>query len=110
MPEDGLSQYSLRLVLVLAATAAVVVLAGFFSDLVRYVCIGVIVVATLLCADERRRRGGGWWTLLGVGALLSIAGAGLAEVQDTIGGLLAVVGGALVVIGAVIGFPADDVG
>ena len=107
---DGtLSQVSLRLTLVVAVLAAVAVLTGLFSDPVRYGCVGVIALAALATAGERRRQGGGWWALLAVGALVSIAGAGVAELNDTIGGLLAVAGGALVVIAATIGFPVDDV-
>ena len=105
---DGLSQSALRTALVLASVAAVVVLADLFSDAVRYGCLGVIVLATLFTAGERGRRGGGWWTILGIGAALSVIGAGLAELSETAGGLVAVAGGALVVIGSVIGFPADE--
>jgi hypothetical protein len=106
--DGSLSQVSLRLLLLIAGAAAVAVLTGLFSDPVRYGCLGVIVLATLATAAERHRAGGGWWSLLGAGALLSAAGAGLAELNDTAGGLIAVVGGALVVIAATIGFPVDD--
>ena len=106
--DGSLSQFSLRLLLLVAATAAVAVLTGLFSDPVRYGCVGVMALATVATASERRRPGGGWWTILGAGTLLSAAGAGLAEMNDTLGGLLAVVGGALVVIAATIGFPVDD--
>lgn len=106
--DAGLSQFSLRLALVAAAVCAVAVLTGVFSDPVRYACLGVVVVATLATVTERRRPGGGWWTLLAAGAVLSVAGAGLAELNDTAGGLVAVIGGALVVIAATIGFPAGE--
>ncbi len=106
--EGNLSQFSLRLALIVAATAAVLVLTGIFSDPVRYVCLGVVTLATLATATERRRTGGGWWTLLAAGTVLSLVGAGLAELNDTVGGLFAVVGGALVVIAATIGFPVED--
>lgn len=106
--DEGLSQSVLRTALVFAALTAVVVLAGLFSDVVRYGCVGVIVVATIVTAGERSRQGGGWWNILAIGAALSAVGAGVAEASDTIGGLLAVAGGVLVVIGSVIGFPADE--
>lgn len=105
---DGLSQAGLRGALLTATLAALVVLAGLFSETVRYVCLGLIVAAALLCAGERRRPGGGWWLILGVGTGLSVAGAALAEASETAGGLVAVIGGALVVIGATVGFPAGD--
>lgn len=104
---EGLSQSVLRTALVLASLAAVVILAGLFSGGVRYGCLGVIVLATLITAGERGREGGGWWTILGAGAMLSAIGAGVSEVSETVGGLVAVGGGALVVVGSVIGFPAD---
>lgn len=106
--EGRLSQFSLRLTLIVAALAAVIVLAGLFSDAVRYACLGVVALAALLAASERHQPGGGWWVILGAGAGLSLVGAGIAELSDTVGGLIAVVGGALVVIGATVGFPVDD--
>jgi hypothetical protein len=104
----GLSQFALRLVLIVATVASVVVMTGLFSDEVRYGCLGLVAVAALATAPERRRVGGGWWTLLVAGAALSVIGAGLAEISETAGGLVAVAGGALVVIGATVGFPVDD--
>ena len=106
--DQGLSQSALRTALVIASLAAVVILAGLFSDVVRYAALGVIVVATLVTAGERSRKGGGWWTLLGVGAALSAIGAGLSELSETVGGLIAVIGGVMVVVASVIGFPADE--
>jgi hypothetical protein len=104
---EALSQFSLRLALVIAAVAAVAVLTGLFSDPVRYGCLAVIALVALVTSPERRRAGGGWWALLAAGAVLSAVGAGVAELNDTIGGLIAVVGGALVVIAATVGFPVD---
>jgi len=106
--DQGLSQSALRTALVFAALAAVVILAGLFTDAVRYVCLGVIVLATLVTAGERGRQGGGWWAIMGIGAALSAIGAGVSEVSETAGGLVAVAGGVLVVVGAVVGFPADE--
>lgn len=103
--DANLPQGALRLALIAATLAAAVVLTGLFSDPVRYACVGVIALVALLAAAERRRPGGGWWSLLAAGAGLSIAGAALAELSEGAGGLVAVLGGALVVIGATIGFP-----
>ena len=106
--EEGLSQSALRATLVAASVAAVLILAGLFSDAVRYVCLGLIILATVVTAGERSREGGGWWTVLGAGAALSALGAGVALLEDSVGGLIAVIGGVLVVIGSVIGFPVDE--
>lgn len=108
MAEDGLSQYALRASLVAAALASLLILTGVFGDVVAYVCLGVVVTATLLTSPERQRPGGGWWSILGAGAALSVAGAGIAELSDTVGGILAVIGGVLVVTGATVGFPVDE--
>ena len=37
--------------------------------------------------------------------MASITGAAVAELSETVGGLIAVVGGVLVVVGATVGFP-----
>jgi len=106
--DEGLSQSALRTALVVAALAAVVILAGLFSDAVRYGFLGAIILATFVTAGERGRRGGGWWAVLGAGTALSVVGAGISEVSETVGGLIAVIGGVLVVVGSAIGFPADE--
>lgn len=102
---SGASLAVLRGTLIIAALAALVVLAGVFGDAVRYGCLALIALATLLTVTERRRPGGGWWNALGLGAGLALAGAALAEASETAGGLVTVVGGALVVIAATVGFP-----
>ena len=78
-----------------------------FSAPVRLAALGVILLGAALTAGERRRRGGGWWMLIAAGTVISIVGVGLAEVADTPGGIAAIVGSALVLIGATIGFPVD---
>jgi hypothetical protein len=71
------------------------------------VALGVIVLGTLLAAPAGRGQGGGWWTLLAIGAALSVAGALLALLSDTVGGLVTLLGGVAVVSGAAMGFPLD---
>ncbi len=77
--DEGLSQSALRTALVLASIAAVVILAGLFSDVVRYVCVGVIVLAALVTASERSRQAEAGGRILGAGAALSAIGAGVAQ-------------------------------
>ena len=88
-----------------AVLAALAILVSLFGDIVQIACLAVIALATILAAPMRRAAGGGWWSLLAVGAVASIAGAALAQLTETVGGLVAVVGGVLVVVGATIGFP-----
>jgi hypothetical protein len=50
----------------------------------------------------------GWWDLLAAGVGLSILGAHLADAAGTLGGIVAIVGAALVLVGATIGFPPGE--
>ena len=100
-----LDERALQVALLAAALASLVVLVDLFGDAVRIGCLVVVALAVVLTAPARRVRGGGWWTLLAGGAVAAIAGAGIAQVAETVGGLIAAVGGVLVVIAATIGFP-----
>jgi hypothetical protein len=97
-----------QVALPLAAIASLAILVGLLSDVAAAVCLGIIAVCTVITAPARNRAGGGWWNMLALGALVSIAGAGIALAADTVGGLIAAVGGVLVVVAATIGFPTDE--
>lgn len=103
--DRALGDRTLQVVLGGAALAALAILVSLFGDAVTAGCLAVIALATVLTAPARHGVGGGWWSLLAIGAVASIAGAGLAQLTETVGGLVAVVGGVLVVVGATIGFP-----
>lgn len=103
-----LGDRGLQVALLAAAAAALAILVSLFGDAVRIGCLAVIVLATIVTAPRRRARGGGWWSLLAAGALASVVGFGLAELTETVGGLVAVVGGVLVVVAAAIGFPLSE--
>jgi hypothetical protein len=103
-----LTSLGLQVALLAAAAAALAILVSLFGDPVRIGCLAVIGLATIVTAPQRRVRGGGWWSLLAAGAVASVAGFGLAELTETVGGLVAVVGGVLVVVAAAIGFPLSD--
>jgi hypothetical protein len=100
-----LGERGLQVGLVVAMVASVIVLLGLFSDVARVGCLVVMAGVVLLSASARAERGGGWWVLLAVGVGASIAGAVIAQGAQTIGGLIAVIGGVLVVIAAAIGLP-----
>ena len=98
----------LQLVLLVAALAAGAIMAGVFPTGIQLVCLALIVGAAAITAGERTRSGGGWWILLAAGALCSVLGAALAEASEaaeTVGGLIAIAGSALVLIAAAVGFP-----
>lgn len=100
-----LGHRALQVTLALAALAALAILVSLFGDAVLAGCLAVIALCTVLTAPERRQPGGGWWSLLAIGAVASLFGAALAQLAETPGGLIAAIGGVLVVIGAAIGFP-----
>jgi hypothetical protein len=106
-----LSLRPLQLVLIAAAAAAIVVMAGLFSTGVRLACLGAVVAAAWATEPERHRSGGGWWMLIAAGAALSIAGLAveeLSEAAETVAGIVAIAGAALVIVGATVGFPLGD--
>jgi uncharacterized RDD family membrane protein YckC len=98
----------LQLALIAVGLAALVVMAGLFSTGVRVACLVAVVAGAWWTEPERGRRWGGWWILVGLGAALAVVGfvvAELSERAETPAGIAAIVGCALVVIGATIGFP-----
>jgi len=98
----------LQVTLIVVGLAALVVMAGLFSTAVRVACLVVVIVGAWWTEPERSRRGGGWWLLVGVGAALAAVGFVVAELSErsvTPAGIAAIIGCALVVIGATIGFP-----
>jgi hypothetical protein len=102
-----LGERGIQVALLVAAVASLIVLLGLFSVAARVGCLVVMAGVVVLSAPARAQRGGGWWVVLAVGAGASIGGAVIAQGAQTIGGLIALIGGVLVVIAAAIGFPAS---
>jgi uncharacterized membrane protein YhaH (DUF805 family) len=92
---------------VAAAFAALFVVLGLFSSGFRVFCLVVIAAATVAAGPARATGEGGWWWLLAGGAALSILGAIVAQPSATLGGLMALIGGLLVIGAAAIGFPRE---
>ena len=97
----------LRIALVVAAIAAFIVVLGIFGAALRIACLVLIALATAVALPLRPRDGGGWWWILAGGAVASIAGAIIAQSAVTPGGLLALLGGLAVIVGAAVGFPRE---
>ncbi|MGZ5419987.1 MAG: hypothetical protein ACXWES_05670 [Solirubrobacterales bacterium] len=96
----------LRGVLVLAAAGAVLVLLGFLGTIAELVGVGLVALAALLTAEQ----GAGWRRMLVLGAVFCAVGVPLSLLLETIGGLLAGIGGALVIIAVAFGWPSANAG
>jgi hypothetical protein len=99
----------LRVSLLLAAIGAAVILLRVFGETASFAGLAAIIAGTVLAAPYAPppdAPGRGWWTLLAGGAVITLVAAGLHFLSETAGGLLAVLGCVLVVIGVALGFPA----
>jgi hypothetical protein len=102
------SQRSLQIQLGVAAIGAVIILLGLFGTIASLIGLIMVVAGTVLSAPSAPppgQPGRGWWTMLATGAGASVAGALISLVADTLGGLIAAIGGVLVVIAVALGFP-----
>ncbi len=79
-----------------------------FSSGVRWGCVAALAAVAVYTSPERRRAGSGWWAIFVVGLGISILAGLLAGAAETVGGILALVGGALVIIASAIGFPPGE--
>jgi hypothetical protein len=102
------SETALRIALVAAGICAVIVVLGLFGTGVRIFCLVLITLAALVASPLRAADGGGWWWILAGGAAASVAGAIMAQPAATIGGIVALIGGLAVIVGAAIGFPTEE--
>lgn len=100
------SQRGVQVALSASAVAALIILLGLFSPAVSVAALVVIVLGTVLTAPAAS--GGSWWALLAAGAALSVGAALLQFSSDTLGGLVAVIGGLLVLIAVSLGFPLEN--
>lgn len=91
--------------LILAALGAVLILLAILGDTADLIGLAAILLGTALTARVGRAPGNGWWSLLASGALLSVIGALLSPASDAVGGLIALIGGVAVLVGAAFGFP-----
>jgi hypothetical protein len=99
---------SLRAALIAAAIATVIVSLDLFSAGIRWACLALIVVIAALTSSERRRPGSGWWDIYVAGAGVAILGALLAGADETVGGIVAIVGGAMLLVACAVGFPPGE--
>jgi hypothetical protein len=98
-----LSVRAVQVALIAAGIGAVVILLQLFGRPVQVAALVIIVLAALITAPAGRRYGGRWWPLLVLGAVLSVGGALIAQGPQALGGLIALIGGIIVIIAAAIG-------
>ena len=98
----------LRAVLLVAAVAAGIVMLNLFSSGVRWGSVAALAAIAVLTSPERQRAGSGWWDIYVVGLGITVLGGLLAGAAATLGGILALVGGALISVACAIGFPPGE--
>ena len=101
--EAEAGERGLQISLALAGAGALLVLLGLFGTVAGVVGLGLMVAGTVLSAPYAPERG--WWGMLATGAAISVAAALIQIPLDTLGGLLAVLGGVLVLVAAALGLP-----
>jgi len=96
-----------RVLLLIAAAGAVAVLLSFLGRLAELAGVIAIAAAALLAPAAGAGGAGGvrWQRLLGAGAVICAVALPLSLVFDTIGGLLAGAGAALVIVAVAFGWP-----
>ena len=100
-----MSRKLIQIALLIAGAGAVVILLGVLGTAADVIGLGAIVLGTVLTAPAGRREGNGWWSMLAVGMILSVLGALLSLAADSVGGLVALIGGIVVITGSAFGFP-----
>jgi hypothetical protein len=103
-----LSPFRLQTMLVVGVIGAALILVhllGTGGNIAGFALMALATVLTASSAPQRGSDGVNWWRLLLVGTLMALVGVPLALGLETVGGLLAAAGGAVFVVGAVLGFP-----
>jgi hypothetical protein len=106
-----ISRRRVEVPLAVAGIGAIVVLLPFLGTIPQICGVVAIVLGTVMTAPPPSERGAPefagvhWWSLLAAGAVCAVLSVPVELLLDTIGGLLAGIGGALALIGVVFGFP-----
>lgn len=95
----------------IAGFGSLLILLDFFGTPVRVVGLIAVIAGAVPAAPYADRTGSAaanWWTMIAAGSGLAVAGTLIGIGIDSLGGLVAVAGGALVAVGAILGFPAGS--
>jgi hypothetical protein len=101
-------QARLRAALLIAGLGAITVLVDLLGSAGAFAGAGLMALGALLSAPAAARPGRGevnWWALLAGGTALALVGVPLGLALETPGGLLAGLGGVVVVAAVALGFP-----
>lgn len=96
------TRLALQLALAAAAAGSLIILLSLFGTAASVVGLALIVLGTVVSAPASE---GGWWALLAAGTAISIAAALVQLGSNALGGLLAVIGGVLVLVAVSLGYP-----
>ena len=99
----------LRAALLIAGLGSILVLVSALGDAGRFTFLGLVAVSAALTRAAQPGPASGapnWWRLIAAGMVLLAIGAPLALLTSSPGGLLAVTGAALALVGVVLGMPA----
>jgi hypothetical protein len=98
----------LQAILAIGAIGAALVLVNLLGTAGGLIGVGLMLLATVLTAPAAPQPGSGginWWALIAGGTALALIGVPLALAVEAIGGLIAAIGGGLVIVGVAFGMP-----
>lgn len=88
----------------LAAGAGAIALMLALGTAANVIGLAAILIGTILTAPAGRAPGAGWWGLLASGAVLSLLAAVISPAAEDAGGVLALLGGAAVLVAVALGY------
>jgi hypothetical protein len=103
-----MSRPRLQALLGIGGIGAALVLVGLLDTAGGVVGVGLMALATILTTPAAPRPGSpgiNWWTLLAGGTALALIGVALGLALEGPGGLIAAIGGGLVIVGVAFGMP-----
>lgn len=98
----------LQAILGIGAIGAALVLVNLLGTTAGLIGVGLMALTTVLTAPVAPEPGSGginWWALIAGGTVLALVGVPLAIAVESVGGLIAALGGGLVIVGVAFGMP-----
>jgi len=98
----------LQAILAIGAIGAALVLVNLLGTTAELIGVGLMALATILTAPAAPDPDSGsfnWWALIAGGTALALIGVPLGIAVESVGGLIAALGGGLVMVGVAFGMP-----